>query len=365
MSAIALSAVMTFFALVMMTKIITGEELIIYYHHEIGVLAATAALVWLLGQPVLPYLDVTILGVGLFLSCGRIGCLMVGCCHGRPHWCGVRYRREHARAGFTPYLVGVRLFPIQAVESLYVLCVVLAGSIFFLSGRAPGEAVAWYVIAYDMGRFCFEFMRGDPERPYLYGFSQPQWISLLLMLAVMCGELSGLLTFHPWHAAATACLTLTMIAISLRRHFHAEDRYQLCGARHLKELAQAVGMLPCAAGERASLTRGHFAPSEARVARTCLGVQISAGRIERGAELINHYALSYRDKVMTEEEAASLSRLIVQLKHSCGRAELIDGQKGIYHLLIHSRAAEQSRPSGLDYRRRLIGVEAHHLLGEK
>src|SRR5439155_22019386 len=100
------------------------------YHHEIDVMINAALLLWLLGQPLLPYLDLTILGIGMFLACGRVGCLMVGCCHGRPHSWGVRYKQEHADAGFAPYYVGVRLFPIQAVESLWVLSIVIVGNFF-------------------------------------------------------------------------------------------------------------------------------------------------------------------------------------------------------------------------------------------
>ena len=70
----------------------TGEERIIYYRHEIAVMVVAALLLWLLRQPLLPYLDVTILGIGMFLTCGRMGCFMVGCCHGRPHDWGVCYR---------------------------------------------------------------------------------------------------------------------------------------------------------------------------------------------------------------------------------------------------------------------------------
>jgi prolipoprotein diacylglyceryltransferase len=118
LAAMMLASALTFFGLAMATKVITGEEQLIYYHHEIAIMAAVALMLWILGQPILPYLDITILGIGLFLVFGRIGCLMVGCCHGRPHRWGICYRQEHANAGFPQYYVGVRLFPIQAVESL-------------------------------------------------------------------------------------------------------------------------------------------------------------------------------------------------------------------------------------------------------
>jgi prolipoprotein diacylglyceryltransferase len=55
------------------------------------VMLVAAAFLWLLHEhePIIPYLDVTILVIGIFLVCGRIGCLMVGCCHGKPHRWGV------------------------------------------------------------------------------------------------------------------------------------------------------------------------------------------------------------------------------------------------------------------------------------
>src|SRR5215467_14328359 len=124
---IVAASVPTFLGLVMATKIITGEERIIYYHHEIAVMLAAMTLLWLTSEPLLPFLDITILGIGAFLACGRIGCLMVGCCHGRPHHWGIRYRPEHAAAGFTDYYVGVTLFPIQLVESIWVAGVVIIG----------------------------------------------------------------------------------------------------------------------------------------------------------------------------------------------------------------------------------------------
>lgn len=69
---IALTGVFTFLALAMATKIITGEEQLIYYHHEIAIMIMTAIFLKIINQPLLPYLDVTILGIGIFLACGRV-----------------------------------------------------------------------------------------------------------------------------------------------------------------------------------------------------------------------------------------------------------------------------------------------------
>ena len=113
LAAVSATGCLTFLALAMGTKIVTGEETLIYYHHEVGILLAAGVVLRLLEQPLLPYLEPTLLAVGMFLAWGRVGCLMVGCCHGRPHAWGVRYGPEHAADGFTSHLTGVRLFPIS------------------------------------------------------------------------------------------------------------------------------------------------------------------------------------------------------------------------------------------------------------
>jgi hypothetical protein len=271
---------LTFLALAMVTKIITGEEQLIYYHQEIAILIAAAVFLKMIDQPLLPYLDVTILGIGTFLVCGRLGCLMGGCCHGRPHRWGVRYRKEHADAGFTHYYVGVRLFPIQAVESFWVLVLVIVGYGLVLGRSAPGEALAWYVIAYDIGRFCFEFLRGDPNRPYHWGFSEAQWISFFLMCAVVWAEVSGALVFHTWHVVATAAMISVMVAVAIARRYSQTDSHKFLNPRHVKEVADAIERVSAAVAERTTLTRENPRPEVIPVGCTSLGIQISAGKIK-------------------------------------------------------------------------------------
>ena len=96
----------------LLAKLLTGEDGFVFYRDAITALLFVALVLRLLHRPVLPYLDVTILGAGLFQAFGRFGCLLVGCCHGRPSRFGLRYSYRHAQTGFPSYLVGVRLFPI-------------------------------------------------------------------------------------------------------------------------------------------------------------------------------------------------------------------------------------------------------------
>lgn len=325
-------ASLTFLALAMTTKIIRGAESLVYYHHLITILITTALALRLLHIPILFYLDITVLSVGLFHACGRLGCLMVGCCHGRPSRWGIRYGEKHAAAGFPPYLINVRLFPIQAVESLWVLCLVLVGSALVLRNQQPGEALAWYLIGYGAGRFCFEFARGDVERRYLLGFSEAQWTSLFLVSAVMLAEILNVLTFEAWQVWITACFLLLALILALRRSLDRTARHKLLHARHLKEIVQTLERISETATEMSSKPP-HREPV-VRVGCTSLGIRISAGRIRSDAGNAYHYALSSQSSAMTEVSVRILAELILRLKHPRGLSQLIQGHQGVYHLLV-------------------------------
>lgn len=334
MLTLILSAMATFLTLAMITKIIAGEETLIYYHQEIAIVVVAAVVLWVSQQPVLPYLDVVILGVGLFLACGRVGCLMVGCCYGRPSRWGVRYREEHAAAGFPSYFVGVRLFPVQLVEALCVLGIVFVGSVLVLSGRRPGEALAWYVGSYGVMRFGFEFLRGDPARPDLSGFSEAQWTSLVLMCAVVCAELTGALNFHPWHVVATAALAATVIGVGLWRRLSKSTKHLLLHPRHVKEIAEAIETLYGFAAKEMSGSENDSEAQATYVARTSRGIQISTSIIPDSGGRIHHYALSSRKEVLTAETARTLAELILRLKHSSASCELVRGSNAVFHVLM-------------------------------
>jgi hypothetical protein len=331
LAGIIAAACATFPALVAATKILTGQERIIYYHHEIGVMIVAASFLRITHQPLLPYLDITILGIGIFLTFGRVGCLLVGCCHGRPLGWGVRYSERHAVAGFPFYLVGVRLFPIQAVESLWVLCTVVVGTGIVWMGSAPGTALAWYVIVYGIGRFFFEFARGDADRSYWVGFSQAQWLSLVLIAGIVRAELSGYLPFARWNIAIFGLLWATMIGISLKRHLQRSAKFKLLHPRHIREVASALNAV-CSSEEEATSQKA--GQTTVTIADTSLGIRISGGEIGDGHGRVCHYALSSRENVLTERTARTLADLIRHLTSAYGPAKLIAGPQGVFHLLI-------------------------------
>jgi hypothetical protein len=307
-------------------KMLTGEEELVYYRHEIAIIAIAALTLWLIDQPIWPYLDITVLAVGTFLVCGRVGCLMVGCCHGRPHACGVQYSSAHTAAGFTRHYVGIRLFPIQLVESVWVLATVVVGVWMIGRGRSPGEAFAWYVIVYDIGRFSFEFVRGDTGRPQAGGFSEAQWTSVVLMLVVVAAEMLGLLPFHMWHAVATASVVIAWIAVAWSRAPFALARHRLLDPAHVTELASAL--------DAVELDIPGPRDTAVHVARTSLGVQLSAGEMHDAHGVVRHYTLSWSGGELEPDAGSTLAQLILILQRVTAPSELKRGSMGVYHLLI-------------------------------
>jgi prolipoprotein diacylglyceryltransferase len=337
MSVVASSAMLAFLGLALATKVITGREQLVYYQQEIGVMLVSALTITILHKPVLPYLDIAILGIGAFLACGRIGCLMVGCCHGRPFSWGIFYREEHAKEGFAPYLVGVRLFPIQALESLWVLFVVIVGVRLVLVGRPPGTALAWYTIAYGAARFSFEFIRGDSDRPYTFGFSQGQWLSLWLMSAMVWAEFAGRVPFCLWHTVALTGLPLTMLGVTLHRRLDASQKFRILHPHHVSQVAAAINAAEQPGPENENRDGHRFV----RLSNTSSGVRISSGTTKQNGATVHHYTLSMCTREMKRATAASLAQLVMQLRRGIGSSRLLPSSNGVFHLLVRE---ENTRP---------------------
>lgn len=312
-------AVAVFLSLAVFTSAVTGREQLIYYHHEIAVLAAVAGVAALRDAPVLGHLDATVLGLAAFLACGRVGCLLVGCCHGRPSRHGVTYGDEHAAAGFPEYLVGVRLFPVQALEALIAVGLLAAGLIA-LSGPA-GEAFGVYVTGYAVARFGLEELRGDTLRRYWHGLSEAQWTSLSVASVMTAMAALGWLPGLVAHAIATGILGFAALVITRR------PPRDLLDPRHVGELARA---LPAAC---------EGVPA---VATTSLGLRVSAG-VTDGA---GHYTITRPPRALDEAEAARLARVIAWLRGHHETAELVRGPQAFH--VVFPASGSSTAPSGAD-----------------
>ena len=100
-----------------------------------------------------------IMPVGLFL--GRLGCLMHGCCQGRPDASGLRWPAPQVEAGF------------QVVMLIVIL-------VFYRRGLLRDRLFFLYLLSYGLFRFAHEFMRDTPK--IWLGLSGYQGISLAMAL---------------------------------------------------------------------------------------------------------------------------------------------------------------------------------------
>lgn len=118
------------------------------------------------GDTVLPY-------VALAQSIGRIGCLLNGCCYGRP----------------TNLIIGIclphhnqSLHPTQIYSSLVLLAIFIILRVLSDKSRRSGLVTLVYFLIYPIARFILEFFRGDVPR-FFWGLTFSQIFSFLIFLA--------------------------------------------------------------------------------------------------------------------------------------------------------------------------------------
>jgi hypothetical protein len=153
-----------------------------------------------MGMPILAYLDAVACGLAFFLMAGRVGCCLVGCCHGFPSSIGFRYGEGHALDGFASEWVGVRLFPVQLVEALGLGAIGTACIVFALAAR-DGAAFALLLTSYAVMRFGLEGIRADP-RPHFLGISQSRWMAMAELVGGVLLLERGQIHFAPAALAA-------------------------------------------------------------------------------------------------------------------------------------------------------------------
>ena len=162
-----------------------------------GLIVSFLTGLWLVRRYKLPIwsaADMYAPGIALGHVIGRLGCLLAGCCYGRPTdvaW-GLTFTDPVAAANVgTP--LGIPLHPTQLYDAgaeLLILIVLLATE---RRGRGFAGRTFWlYILLYAISRFIVEIYRGDP-RGTLMGFSTSQFVSLVIapIAVVMLLRLRG------------------------------------------------------------------------------------------------------------------------------------------------------------------------------
>ncbi len=103
---------------------------------------------------------------------GRFGCLMAGCCYGRP---------THAWYGVYLPALGMRVMPTQLWEALFLL--ILFGCLSYLVWHREGAyALPVYMGAYGCFRFWIERFRADDRGATLWHLLSPSQLTALVMI---------------------------------------------------------------------------------------------------------------------------------------------------------------------------------------
>jgi len=173
-----------------------------------GLIAGVGTALWYMWRHRMPLwttTDAFAPGIAMGHIVGRLGCLMAGCCFGRPTsmpW-GITFHDPAAAANVgTP--LGVPLHPTQLYEAgaeALILVVLLA---LERRGRPyPGRTFWTYMLLYGVSRFAIEFFRGD-NRGVVFGvLSTSQFVSVVLVpLAIVMLVILGRSTGPARHAAA-------------------------------------------------------------------------------------------------------------------------------------------------------------------
>jgi len=289
---------------VLAVRVLTGNETLVFYHYLLVGSSAALGTLWLADAPLLPYLDIVACLVAVLTGFGRLGCLMAGCCHGRPWRHGVVYTASHAADGFPAQLVGIRLVPVQAMESAWSFAVAAVCSTVVLRAGTPGMALAVFGIAQPGGRFLLEFLRGDEREPELRGLTTAQWTAAAMMLITLA-------IARPW---------LLLPAIAMLAAIAAWTRHRADALLAPAHVFEVIG-----AAARARNLGSVSCPQV-----TSRGLRITGG----AADGCVHYTVSSTRAPLSPSVILRLARLV---EHASGLDRdciVIPGQQGIFHIVL-------------------------------
>lgn len=146
-----------------------------------GVAVGALFSIWLFRRhrlPVLAVFDASAAGVAFGMGLGRLGCLMAGCCYGKPTHSalGIVFTDPVAhRISGTP--LGIPLYPTQVLQAVdgFLLSAFLVW--VFLRRRWDGQVLALFCILSGLSRVGWEFLRDD-RRGFWGALATSQWIGI-------------------------------------------------------------------------------------------------------------------------------------------------------------------------------------------
>ena len=151
---------------------------LVYYGGLIGAIIAGAIYIRWKKLPLWKTADVLAPSIALGSVFGRTGCLLNGCCYGKPTdvpW-GIRFPADHATHG-------VPVHPTEIYDAGLNLAFYLFLAWLFRHKRFDGQIFATYLIGYAVIRGVVEIFRGDyTDLHYHLGLTPAQWVGVPIFL---------------------------------------------------------------------------------------------------------------------------------------------------------------------------------------
>ena len=202
-----------------------------------------------LGLPSLAILDRALPGLALAQALARVGCLLGGCCFGRP-WHGA-LALDYGRALSPAAQLGVPRHPLPLYEAGALVLIALALAV--ARDQAPtavpaGRRSAWFLAGYACLRVALDALR-DPAAG---GAAPGQMLSATqgLALGVLFAALAWLLGSSALLRSTNEVQTAAMPEVSLRLVVATRRRFAAalhCSPRPVRWLAGACLLAACAA----------------------------------------------------------------------------------------------------------------------
>ncbi len=135
---------------------------LVYYGGLLAAILAAIIFLRVKGLSFWKWADIIAPTIALGLVFGRTGCLLVGCCYGKP--CPVDHAMALSFPSETVGIAGVPLYPTQ-IWSMAGNLLIFAITYFVIlpQKKYHGQVLAWFLILYGIFRTGVEFWRADPR----------------------------------------------------------------------------------------------------------------------------------------------------------------------------------------------------------
>ncbi len=158
---------------------------LVYYGGFIGATIAGAIYIRWKKLPLWKTADVLAPSIALGSVFGRTGCLLNGCCYGKPTnmpWAITFTNPEAREQSGTP--LNIPLHPTEIYDGLLNFALYIFLAWLFRRKKFDGQIFATYLICYAVIRGIVEIYRGDyTNLHYHFGLTPAQWIGVPIFIA--------------------------------------------------------------------------------------------------------------------------------------------------------------------------------------